>query len=94
VPAINVDSFTNSRSTRFLADASFMNVKNVSLGYQVPDAWVSKLNLAALRLSLVADNLALVSARQGLNSQFSFDGSNGREYVPVRTMSVGIDVQF
>ncbi len=94
VPAINGDSFTNSRSTRFLADASFMNVKNVSLGYQVPDAWVSKLNLAALRLSLVADNLALVSARQGLNSQFSFDGSNGREYVPVRTMSVGIDVQF
>ncbi|MCA1760539.1 MAG: SusC/RagA family TonB-linked outer membrane protein, partial [Bacteroidales bacterium] len=94
VPAIDGDSYTNRRSTRFLTDASFLNVKNVSLGYQVPKTMVSKLNLAALRLNLTADNLALVSARKGLDPQFSFDGSNGREYVSIRTMSVGIDVQF
>ncbi|MBW6537337.1 MAG: SusC/RagA family TonB-linked outer membrane protein [Mariniphaga sp.] len=94
VPAIDGDSYTNRRSTRFLTDASFLNVKNVSLGYQVPNSMVSKLNLSALRLSLIADNLALVSARKGLDPQFSFNGSNGREYVPIRTMSVGFDVQF
>jgi TonB-linked SusC/RagA family outer membrane protein len=94
VPAIDGDSYSNSRSTRFLTNASFLNVKNVSLGYQVPNSMVSKLNLDALRLTLTADNLALVSARKGLDPQFSFDGSNGREYVPIRTMSVGIDVQF
>ena len=94
VPAIDGDSYTNRRSTRFLTDASFLNVKNVSLGYQVPNTMVSKLNLAALRFNFTVDNLALVSARKGLDPQFSFDGSNGREYVPIRTMSVGIDVQF
>ncbi|WP_372950028.1 SusC/RagA family TonB-linked outer membrane protein [Mariniphaga sp.] len=94
VPVIDGDSYTNRRSTRFLTDASFLNVKNVSLGYQVPKTMVTKLNLAALRLNLTADNLALVSARKGLNPQFSFDGSFAREYVPMRTISAGIDVQF
>ena len=94
VPAIDGDSYTNRRSTRFLTNAGFLNVKNVVLGYQVPETLLSPLNLSALRVNLTADNLGLITARKGLDPQFSFDGSYGREYIPVRTISVGIDVQF
>jgi len=94
VPAVDGDSYANRRSTRFLSDASFLNVKNVLLGYQVPDALVSRLKISLMRLKLTADNLALVTSRKGLDPQFSLDGTYGKEYIPVRTFSVGIDVQL
>lgn len=94
VPAINGDSYANRNSTRFLADAGFLNLKNVSLGYQVPGALVSRLNISSLRLKVTADNLALITSRKGLDPQFSLDGIYGKEYIPIRTLSVGIDVQL
>lgn len=94
IPAIDGDSYANRRSTRFLSDAGFFNVKNVSLGYQVPGALVSRLNISSMRLKFTADNLALVTSRKGLDPQFSLGGNYGKEYVPVRTLSVGIDVQL
>ncbi len=94
VPAIDGDQFTNRRSTRFLADAGYLSVRNVSVGYSVPQTFVSRLNLSALRLHLTADNLALFSARKGLDPRQSFDGNYGRQYMPLRTISLGFDVQF
>lgn len=94
VPAVNGDQYTNRRSTRFLTDASYLSVRNVSFGYQVPSRLVSKINLAFVGLRLTADNLALVSARRGLDPRQSFSGYIGRLYVPIRTISVGLDVQF
>lgn len=94
VPAIDGDTYTNRRSSRFLADAGFLKVRNVSLGFQVPDDLVTRLNIGSVRLQITADNLALFTTRKGLDPQFSFNGSYAKEYVPVRTLSVGIDVQL
>ncbi|SHF87226.1 TonB-linked outer membrane protein, SusC/RagA family [Mariniphaga anaerophila] len=94
IPAIDGDSYTNRRSSRFLTDASYFNLKNISLGYNFPEAVISKLNLAGIKLKFTADNLALATARKGLDPQFSLDGSYGKVYVPIRTLSVGVDVQF
>jgi len=94
VPAIDGDQFTNRRSSRFLANAGYLSVRNVSVGYSVSHPFVSRLNLSALRLHLTADNLVLFSARKGLDPRQSFGGNYGRQYMPLRTISLGFDVQF
>lgn len=94
IPAVDGDSFANRRSTRFLADASWVNFRNVSIGYQFPKGWVERFNLQTFRATINADNLMLLSARKGLDPRQSFDGNVGRQYIPVRTISVGFDVQF
>lgn len=94
IPAVDGDSFANRRSSRFLADASWLNVRNVSLGYQLPEMLTGRLNLESVRMSLIADNLLLFASRKGLDPRQSFDGNMGRQYVPVRTLSVGFDVHF
>jgi len=94
IPAIDGDSYANRRSSRFLTNASFLNIKNVSLGYRVPEALISRINIGSVILKLTADNLALFTSRKGLDPQFSLEGVYAKEYVPVRTLSVGIDVQL
>jgi len=94
IPAIDGDSFANRRSTRFLNDASWLNFRNVAIGYQFPKSWVERFNLQTCRVTMNADNLFLLSARKGLDPRQSFEGNLARQYVPVRTLSVGFDVQF
>ncbi len=94
IPAVDGDQLTNRRSSRFLADGSYLDIRNVSLGYEVPKTLVSRLKLAGARLHLTADNLALFSARKGLDPRQSLAGNPGRNYIPLRTLSAGFDVQF
>ena len=94
IPVVNGDQFANWRSTRFLADADYLKIRNISLGYQIPGAVASRLNLKRIMLNLKADNLMLVTSRKGLVPMQSFDGYVEPQYVPVRTISIGFDVYF
>ncbi len=94
VPSVDGDQFANARSTFFLADADYLNFRNVVLGYQFPNAWIKKMNLESIRLNIKADNLLLLSARKGLNPRQSFDGHVEPDYVPLRTVSIGFDIHF
>lgn len=42
-----------------LMDRSFIKLRNVSLSYELPTKWVSKLSLKSVRLSLVGNNLLM-----------------------------------
>lgn len=94
VPIFDGDQFANVRSTRFLTDAGYLTLKNVSLGYRIPESVVSRFNTESIRLNVKADNLFMLSARKGLIPMQSFDGNVHTRYVPVRTVSVGFDVRF
>ena len=44
-------------STRYLQDASYMRMKNITLGYNVPQSLLKKVNLSKLRLYVTGENL-------------------------------------
>ena len=82
-------------STRFLFDASFLNVKNATFGYTLPASLTHSVGMSGLRIYAAADNLFLFSKRQGMDPQTSFNGNNSTySYVPVRTVSLGLSVLF
>ncbi len=84
----------NASSDRFLTDASFVNIKNVSLSYDFSKKMVEKFKLQQVKIYTSVDNLYLWSKRQGMDPQQSLSGSVSNEYTPVRTFSLGVNVKF
>ena len=95
VPRVNVaDQYTTSVSDRFLVSSNYLSLQNITLGYTLPSKWTKKLQIEKLRVYAVADNVALVSARQGLDPRQSYTSSNSATYSPIRSISGGISVTF
>ncbi len=77
-----------------LIDASYFAIKNVTLGYTLPSKYLKKANIANLRVSATADNVAMFTHLKGMNPQHNFTGSTDFGYVPTRTISLGVDITF
>lgn len=82
-----------SQSTRFLTDASWMSLRNVSLSYRFDDQLVNSIGLGSLDVFVSGDNLWFSAERQGLNPQYSLAGTGaGNDYNPNRIISVGLNL--
>ncbi len=99
IPVWNADNSSNSysqTSDAHLVTASYFSLKNVTVGYTFPSKWMSKAKIKALRVYAVADNVCLVSARQGYDPRVSISGGNSGfgGYSPLRSISGGIQLTF
>jgi hypothetical protein len=81
-------------STRWLFDGSYLNIKNITLSYQLPEDLVNKLKVGGLQVFANIDNVHLFSAKKGMDPQRSFTGTSDFSYVPYRTFSFGFNVKL
>ena len=81
-------------SDRNLINASFFAIKNVSLGYSFPKRWMTKIGVENIRISAIADNIAIFTYLNGMNPQYNFSGGTDYAYTPTRSISVGLDITF
>ncbi|PSK94057.1 SusC/RagA family TonB-linked outer membrane protein [Taibaiella chishuiensis] len=79
-------------SSRWLVDASYLNLRNVNLSYTFSPALASKAKLSSLRAYVAVDNAAFWSKRKGMNPQATFDGEASYVYVPARTIMFGLNL--
>lgn len=76
--------------TVFLVDASFFNVRNITLGYSFKPNAIPGVN--RLRIYGVVDNVWLFSHRQGLDPRQAMSGATGFNYSPIRSFSIGLNI--
>ena len=81
-------------STRFLTKASYISLKNVTIGYTFPQSMTSKAKMSNVRIYLTGDNLWYMSKRRGLDVRQSFSGAAGFTYSALRTVSAGVSISF
>lgn len=82
-------------SDRFLTDASYLALRNVSLGYTLPKSLLKTMQMQDARIFVVSDNVALWSKRKGFDPRMSIAGDiSAATYSPIRTVSLGINVKF
>lgn len=79
---------------RFLLDASYFAIKNITLGYTIPASLIRKAGIVSARLFTSVDNLALFCHMDGLDPQYNFSGTNTFSYAPAKTWTVGLEVKF
>ena len=81
----------NAGSDRWLIDASYVNLKQVSLTYTIPEKYASKAFITNARIFFSGENLWLGNSLNGMNNQQNFSGTVSNVYVPARTFTLGIN---
>ena len=96
IPEINsTDSnYNNATSSRWLVSADYLILKNVALTYQFPRAFAQKLTLSGISLSASCENLFTLTARQGMNPQQSYSGSQSNYLVTPRVFTAALKLNF
>ncbi len=94
--ANNTSNSYSQTSDAHLISSSFFSIRNITLGYTLPKSITTKFYVNGLRFYVMADNVALFSARQGFDPRVSFTGATGSwgGYAPMRTVSGGVTVTF
>lgn len=88
-------------SSRYLSDGSFIRLKNVALGYNVPKSITKSLSLSKLRASVSVTNLFTITKYKGLdpevNAQSSDQNTQGYDWATVpqpRTFQITLNATF
>ena len=81
-------------STRWLLDGSFVNLRNVTLGYKFSDEITRTLGFNRLDMFVSGENLYIKTKRKGLEPQENFSGETTNRFTPARIFSFGVNASF
>lgn len=80
-----------------LFDASYLNVKNITIGYNLPERWLRKINASNLRVFGSADNVLMIAGHSGFDPRMSLVGGlevGAYAYPYMSTVSFGVNLDF
>ena len=88
--------------SNYLISSDYLSVNNITLGYTLPQKWTSAMKIESLRVYVAGDNLAVASARKGVDPRYSIglgsltsgSGLNSGSYSAMRTVTAGVTVNF
>ncbi|MCR5077972.1 MAG: SusC/RagA family TonB-linked outer membrane protein [Prevotella sp.] len=90
----NGSSENNAISDRWLTSSSYFVMKSIMLTYRLPKTLVAKWGLGGISVKAGVENLFTLTARKGINPQYSFNGGNDDTYVSARVFNFGLAVDF
>jgi TonB-linked outer membrane protein, SusC/RagA family len=96
-PYISAETHKNRQtSTRYLQNAAYARLKNLSLGYTLPQRLTNRLSLSNTRIFFNAENLLTFSGIERFLDPEGTDGNFGRGKVyPIqKTLSLGLNINF
>ena len=99
-PTTNVPRLTtgsndwNTASSRFLYDATNMRLRNITLGYTLPEELTRKLSVSTLRVYLRGDNMFTWFKQKGMDPDQSITGVAVNNLTSMKTMSFGLEINF
>ncbi len=95
IPALNAqDKYGFASSDRVLVSSDYFSINNITIGYTLPANLTKKFGVEQLRVYGAADNVALFSARKGLDPRQGYLSSSVANYSAIRCISGGIKVVF
>lgn len=80
------------RNNFWLNDASFLRLKNIAIGYNVPETLISRIKLSGLRVYANAFNLFTITKVKDYDPEGSSE--SGQFYPQQRIINVGVTLQF
>jgi TonB-linked SusC/RagA family outer membrane protein len=87
-------------STRFIEEGSYLKFRNITLTYELPGSWISRLKLAGLAVSVSADNPYTFTNFWGQDPEVSINPGNGLpgyaefKYPNNKQFVLGLQVRF
>ncbi|MEM9339457.1 MAG: TonB-dependent receptor [Bacteroidota bacterium] len=88
-------------SERYIEDGSYLRIQNVTFGYTLPAAWVSRARLTRVRIYTSIQNLYTFTNYSGydpeigsINQDVLLTGIDNGRYPNPRTFTLGINIDF
>ncbi len=84
-------------SDKYLQNAAYLRVKNITVGYTLPSGLTNNLKIASLRVYATGINLFTFSPLYENNPDRTIDPEqlgNGNDYPFTKTYAVGLDIKF
>ena len=98
---LNGNNMSNSVSSRYLEDGSYLRLKNVTLGYTLPKKVLKKMKMQDFRIFLSGDNLFTVSRFSGTDPEvrlestdYELAGMFSMNYPVGRVITLGVNFKF
>lgn len=91
-PRLNGNGSNNRQTTFWLDDMSYLRVKNIQLGYNLPQSVLSRVMIKNLRLFASAENLKTFTSYRGLDPEKA--GSANDLFPLLRSYSFGVNLTF
>lgn len=93
--AVYSDPNKNARhSSRFVEDGSYLRIKNLTLGYTLPENLSKRAYLQTVRLYMSCQNLYTFTKYSGFDPEVGANGVDLSTYPLTRTVSFGVNVKF
>lgn len=88
--------------SNYLISSNYLSINNITLGYTLPERITSMMQIESLRVYVSGDNLAVISARRGMDPRYSMglgsltsgSGLNSGSYSAMRTVTAGVTLTF
>ena len=90
----------NELYSRFVEDGSYLRLKNITLGYSVPEKYLRRIKVNKLRVYTTAQNLFCLTKYSGYDPEVNMrnsplmPGFDWGAYPKSRVFTFGLDVQF
>jgi TonB-linked SusC/RagA family outer membrane protein len=102
IAASSASSASNFRnSDRYVEDGSFIRIKNISIGYNLPSSFVSKIGVAGIKVYSNMQNIFTFTKYSGydpevgtLNNSALYTGIDNGRYPSSRVTTLGVNVKF
>ena len=103
IPRLDGDTSVGQTAvSNYLISSNYLSINNITLGYTLSENISEMLKVRSLRIYVSGDNLAVLSARKGMDPRFSMglgsltsgSGLNSGAYSAMRTMTAGITLTF
>lgn len=79
---------------RYLEDASYLRMRNITLGYTLPQKYLDNLPITGVRMYLQGENLVTFSSFRGWDAENGFRTTNRGQYPTPKIYTLGITFNF
>ncbi len=91
MPRLNIRGTeqNNVESDYWVADKSYMRIKNIQLGYQFPKKWTEKIQVSSARIYVSLENFFTFTNYKGIDPEVS-----GTNYPTLKQTVFGVNINF
>jgi hypothetical protein len=101
IPKLSINNNYDINCSKYLYDASYIRLRNVTLAYQLPASLLQKMKVASAKVFISGQNLYVLTKYPGWDPEVNRDGSGaitqGVSYLSppqARVVSIGVKLGF
>ncbi|MCX2743829.1 TonB-dependent receptor [Mangrovivirga sp. M17] len=89
----NMDE-SNQMSSRFIEDASYLRLKNITIGYNFPSSLYESLKIRNLKAFLSGENLFTLTKYRGYDPEVAINGTTSNTIPGTKVITLGLKVEL